>query len=221
MKLRIVCQDALDCLAEAGVEQAFVVISDQKFEVMRFLSNGEEYGVRLAYLHQRDINGLPYAVDCANQWVQDRNCVLLLPDTLLEPRDAVRQALDFLDEHEADVVLGIFPTERPADLCPVEFDSQGRVSGLYDKDASHGIMNTWGFVVWGPNYTAHLHQFLLATPRPEGRELTFAEVILSALHNGLHVRALSIKGGKFVDIGKNSSLVEARLTLERRAAREE
>ena len=225
VRLRVVCQDALDCLAMAGIAQAYVIISDQKFEVMRFLSNGQEYGVELAYLHQRDVNGLPFAADCAYPWVRESICVLLLPDTLVEPSDAVRQAVTYLNQQSADVVLGIFPTDRPGDLCPVEFDEQGRVQGLYDKDASRGIMNTWGFVIWSPSFTEHLHAFLnndTKLPSESGaqaREVTLAEVIAAAIERDLTVMALPIRNGKFIDIGKHSSLVEARLSLEGRAPR--
>jgi len=216
VQLRIVCQDALDSLSVAGIAEAYVIISDQKFEVMRFLSNGQEFGVHLAYLHQREINGLPFAIDCAYNWVKERNCVLLLPDTLLEPRDAVRRAIVFLEEKEADVVLGVFPTDHPEDLCPVDFDTSGRVRSLHDKDASKGIMNTWGFVVWNPTFTAHLHGFVNDVVNPPGRELTLADVITTALETRLSVFAFPIDGGKFMDIGKSSSLIEARQILEER-----
>jgi len=216
VQLRIVCQDALDSLSAADIDEAYVIISDQKFEVMRFLSNGQEFGVNLAYLHQREINGLPFAIDCAYNWVKERTSVLLLPDTLLEPRDALRRAIAFLDKKKADVVLGVFPTDHPEELCSVDFDPDGRVRGLYDKDASRGIMNTWGFVVWSPAFTAHLHAFVNDVVNLPGRELTLADVITAALETRLSVFAFPIDGGKFMDIGKSSSLIEARQILEER-----
>ena len=214
--VRVVCQDALDCLAAGAVSKAFVVISDHKFEVMRFLSDGREYGMELAYLHQRDICGLPQAIDCAYPWIGDNNTALVLPDTMIEPRETVAILLDALRRSESDVVLGVFPTAHPGDLCPVEFDESGRVLGLYDKDATRGISNTWGVAVWTSGFTEYLHRYLNTGPSRRGTELALAEVFMAASREGLVVTALPVPNGRFVDIGRRSALLEGRKLIEGR-----
>ncbi len=134
--VRVVCQDAFDCLAAASISKAFVIISDHKSEVMRFLSDGRECGVDLAYLHQREVCGLPNALSCAYPWIRSSRVALLLPDTLIEPQDSIAQLLSFLETSGSDIVLGVFPTPHPEDLCPVEFDEQGRVTGSMTKMAA-------------------------------------------------------------------------------------
>lgn len=110
IQLKVVCQYSLECLSDAAIENAYVIISDYKFEVVRFLSDGRDYGINLAYLHQREVNGLPFAIDCAYRWVRDKISVLVLPDTIVKPRNSVQQILNFLTRSRADIVLGIFPT---------------------------------------------------------------------------------------------------------------
>jgi glucose-1-phosphate thymidylyltransferase len=215
LRIKVVCEYALDNLVEAGVEQAYVVISDNKCEIIRFLSDGRDYGIRLSYLHQSEVIGLPYAIDCAYGWIGDRATALVLPDAIVEPRDAVRQLLDFRRQRGAEVVLGVFPTERPQDLCPVRTDDRQRVLALYDKDRSGaGLRNTWGMAVWGPSFGEFLHSFLARATAPAGRELTLAEVLTAAVAEGMDILALPVEGGKFWDIGKSSSLIQARLELE-------
>ena len=218
VQLKVVCQYVLDCLVDASIDQAYVVVSDHKLEVIRFLSDGQEYDINLAYLFQKEIKGLPFAIDCAYRWVRDDVSVLVLPDTILEPRDCVRQALDFLYETEADVVLGVFPTSHPEDLCAVQFDSQGRVHRLYDKERSHGFMNTWGMAAWSPMFTEFLHRSLqehAGRPSVPGEgELALADIFSKALESGLKVLAYEVARGKFWDIGKNSSLIKARREFE-------
>jgi glucose-1-phosphate thymidylyltransferase len=214
--VRVVCQDALDCLAAASVTKAFVVIGDHKFEVMRFLSDGREFGLDLAYLHQRDICGLPQAIDCAYPWIGGSNTALVLPDTIIEPRGTIAMLLDALGRSRPDIVLGVFPTDHPGDLCPVDFDEGGRVLGLHDKDPSRGIANTWGAAVWTPAFTEYLHCYLADASVRGGRELTLAEVLMSASRDGLVAGAVPVPGGKFVDIGRRSALVEGRKVIEAR-----
>jgi glucose-1-phosphate thymidylyltransferase len=214
IRLKVVCEYALDGLAEAGVRRAYVIISDNKCEVLRFLSDGKEYGVELAYLHQREVVGLPTALDCATMWVRGQISALVLPDTIVEPRTAVRDLLLFREESEAEVVLGLFPTNHPEDLCPVEYDEGLRVIALHDKVRGCSIPNTWGLAVWTPAFMSLLHE-VLRTGLPAGRELSLSEVFAHAMASGLRVMALPISGGRFWDIGKNSSLINARCEFER------
>lgn len=132
-RVRLVCEYALDCLVAASVRQALVIIGDHKFEVTKCLSDGRSFSMDLAYLHQRTIAGLPLAIDCAFPWTVDRVSVLVLPDTILQPRNCLAQLLTFQALWSADLALGIFPTSHPSDLCPVDLDTDGRVLALYDK----------------------------------------------------------------------------------------
>ena len=214
-QLKVVCQYVIDCLIEASIHQAYVVMSDHKFEVVRFLSDGQEYGINLAYLYQREIDGLPFAVDCAYSWLTDEVSVLVLPDTILEPADSVCQALNYFYETESDLLLGVFPTAHPEDLCAVEFDSKGRVIKLFDKDSTHKIMNTWGMAVWSMRFTEFLHQYLTNVGAQNNREMSLSDIFSAALQAGMKVLAFPVAKGKFWDIGKNSSLVKARREFER------
>ncbi len=218
LRIKVVCEYALDNLVEAGIEQAYVVVGDHKCEILRFLSDGRDYRIRLAYLHQSEVIGLPFAIDCAYGWIGDRTTALVLPDAIVEPRDAVKQLLELRRQQGAEVVLGVFPTERPQELCPVRYDDRQRVVALYDKDRSGagGLQNTWGMAVWGPAFGEHLHRFLARATAPAGRELTLADVLTSAVAEGMDVLALPVAGGKFWDIGKSSSLIRARLEIEAR-----
>lgn len=213
-RLKVVCEYAFECLVAAGVRRALVVISDPKVEILRFLSEGREVGVDLAYLHQRDVVGLPAAIDCAYPWVGDRESLLVLPDTVVEPPEVAAELLDFLRARQADVALAVFPTDHPGDLCPVETDAFGRVRALHDKQAPPGLENTWGLAAWTPRFATYLHELLRRPGAPSDRELPLAEVFSAALAEGLEVVALPLARARFWDIGKNSSLLRARQQFE-------
>jgi glucose-1-phosphate thymidylyltransferase len=205
-RLRVVCEYSLECLVAARVSQAFVIISDHKYEVVRFFSDGEEHGLHLAYLHQRNANGLPQAIDCAYPWARSAVSALVLPDTIVEPSDSVSRILDYLQESTADAVLGIYPTDHPEDR---------RVISLHDKCMHRNLLNTWGTAAWTPTFTEFLHDYLKRNAAPMGRELTLAEILVAALAQGLRVDAVPFSEGRFWDIGKNSSLVKARREFDK------
>jgi glucose-1-phosphate thymidylyltransferase len=208
-RVRLVCEYALDCLMAASVRQALVVVADHKFEVMKCLSDGRDFSVELAYLHQRRIAGLPWAIDCGHAWTKDRLSALVLPDTIIEPRDCLRQLLAFRADKSAELALGVFPTPRPKDLCPVEFDADGRVLALYDKKSAAFAQNTWGIAAWTPRFAEFLHCFLARHEAQPGRELALADIIAAFLRAGENVRAMPVRDGAFWDIGTSASLAEA------------
>lgn len=214
-RLRVVCEYSLECLVSAKVSQAYVVISDQKYEIVRFFSDGKEHKIHLAYLHQRNVNGLPQAIDCAYPWARSAISALVLPDTIVEPSDSVSQILDSLQGSAADVVLGVYPTDHPEDLCPVQYDDDLRVVSLHDKCARGKLLNTWGTAAWKPPFAEFLHDYVTRVTAPMGRELTLAEILTAALKQGIRVDAAPFSEGKFWDIGKNSSLVKARQEFDK------
>lgn len=215
-RLRVVCEYSLECLAAANVSQAYVVISDHKYEIIRFFSDGKEHGINLAYLHQRNVNGLPQAIDCAYPWTRDAISALVLPDTIIEPSDSVSRILHSLQNGTADVVLGVYPTDHPEDLCPVQYDENQRVVSLHDKCARNdSLLNTWGTAAWTPTFAEFLHDYVARVTVPAGRELTLAEILTAALKLGIRVDAVPFHQGRFWDIGKNSSLLKARQEFDK------
>lgn len=204
-RLRVLCEYALDQLRAAGVPRAVVVIGDHKFDVLRHLGDGAAVGLDLAYVHQAAATGLPGAVDCARAWTRDRTTALVMPDTIAAPATACGRALAELERSGADVVLGLFPTDRPEALCPVELDAAGRVTALHDKVAGIRLANTWGLVVWRPTFARFLHQALAAIGEP-GREVTLAEILTGALDAGLDLRGVAVPGGRYLDLGTPEAL---------------
>jgi len=73
----------------AEIRQCFVIVSDAKPEIARYLGDGRERDMALAYLMQTAPLGLADAIDTAFPWVGDRYCCLALPDAVFNPPDAL------------------------------------------------------------------------------------------------------------------------------------
>lgn len=204
-RLRVLCDYAFDQLRAAAVPRAVVVIGDHKYDVLRHLGDGGRVGLDLAYVHQAAATGLPGAIDCAYAWTRECTTALVMPDTIATPATACGLVLDQLDRTGADVVVGLFATDRPEELCPVELDPAGRVVALYDKVPGIRLANTWGLVVWRPTFARFLNQVLRALP-PSPREVTLAEILTAALDEGLDLRGIAIPGGRYLDLGTPEAL---------------
>jgi glucose-1-phosphate thymidylyltransferase len=119
--------------------------------------------------------------------------------------------VQLLSRHEsagADVTLGIFPTDRPEKLCPVEMDATGRILAMTDKPAQPKAMNTWGCACWSPSFTQFMHDYL-AWIAPPGSEVVLASVLRAAMADGLAVYGHFFPHGEYIDIGTPDDLVMA------------
>jgi glucose-1-phosphate thymidylyltransferase len=189
---------SLRALSAAGVQRCVVTISDRKPELMRYLGDGTDFQLQLAYVQQSTPSGLAVAVSLATDWARDSYSCMLLPDTIVHPCKAMSNLRQVMDREEWDLVLGVFATEVPEQLGPVRFDNDGRVLEVLDKPVSTEIRNTWAMAVWSPSFTALLHQ---AVAGAAGANLALGEIFNLAVQKGMKVKALWFPHGSFVDIG--------------------
>jgi glucose-1-phosphate thymidylyltransferase len=211
-----VCMYALEAMREAGVDRCVVVVSDEKYEVLRVLGDGTDFGLPCAFVLQREPHGLAHAVRCAQPWIRDANVVLAMPDTVTLPQDALRKMHTLLVDTAADVVMGVFPTEEPERLGPVEMAPDGTVIHVHDKPGHRRWMNAWGLVAWAPSFT----EFCCAWDQERHREGVPERVLGHAMEaaraSGMSVRALVFEDGVFADIGTPEGLAVTVDLLARR-----
>ena len=208
-----VCHFALDALRVAGAARAFLVLSDDKLEVLRVLEDGRDYGLPLAYLVQPEPLGLTHVVRLAAPWLGEADVAFALPDTITFPEDALARLVARREATGADVMLGVFPTEEAARLAPVRLDAGGRVLALWDKPAAPEVHNTWGLVVWSARFTRFCAEWDERRTEAEGK-LTHA--IEAAMGAGLAVHGLEFPGGVFRDVGTREGLADALRVLAAR-----
>lgn len=142
--LRAVCEFCIECLSNASVNLAYVVISGHKLGVVNFLKDGYNHNIRLGYIYQVEQKGLVDAIDCVYPFIDNKSVVLVFPDTIITPTTSLRPMLQEFKSRDEEVVLGIFRTESPADLCQVVYDRNHRVKQLFDKVKFTRVKNTWG-----------------------------------------------------------------------------
>lgn len=199
-----VAEYSLQAMRHAQVDRCLVVISDSKTEVVHYFGDGSELPLPLAYLYRGQPKGLADAVDAGYRWTADTGSYtcLALPDTIFQPITALATICERIIAVDADVVLGLFPTEHPELLGPVRLDPAGRAVEVLEKPAHTDLYNTWGVAVWSPRFAAFLHEFLASNPTESGRpDLSVSQVFNAAIGKGYNVRGVFFEDGSYLDVG--------------------
>jgi glucose-1-phosphate thymidylyltransferase len=192
---------SLFSMREAGLSKCLMVISDRKPELLRYFGNGSSVGMSIAYINQPEPLGLASAIDAAFDWAGNSCVCLALPDTVFSPSTAIATVNKALLAHNADLVLGVFPTLQPQQLGPVRFDNKDRVLEVLEKPSSTDLHNTWGIAAWTPGFSKFLHR-----PGLELRDLSIGRVFNDAVREGFDVRAVSFDSGSYTDLGTGEAL---------------
>jgi glucose-1-phosphate thymidylyltransferase len=201
----------LEKMRLAGITEAIIVLREGKWDIPAHYKDGAIVDMRLAYLAVPPTAGPPYTLDYAYPFVRDAIVALGFPDILFEPNDAYARVLTHQARTHADVVLGLFPADRPEAMDVVAVTGDGQVEQILVKPAHTNFTRTWGIAVWTPAFTEFLHDRLAEeSTTTEGTELHVGNVIQAAIEAGMHVEGLVVSEQPFLDIGVPEQLARAR-----------
>ena len=196
---------SLQLLSNANIARCMVVVGESKFEIVRYLGNGDYHNISISYLFQRVAAGMCQAIDLSFPWLNDHIVCLCMPDTIIYPATAVEETLLLLKNLKADVALGAFKTNTPERFGPVKLKDDGyTVEEVYDKPSYTDLKNTWGLACWKPSFSSFLHEYLKAHHSSD-TEITLGSVLQSALEHGFSVVCKQF-ATEYVDIGTPQGL---------------
>lgn len=137
-----VCHYLLDAMRFAGVDTSYIVINNTKFDIPKYLGNGNNSDLSIAYLLTEKTEGVPFTLAEAYPFVKDSTVVFGFPDILFSPVDGLQQLLLHKEETENDVVLGLFPTNNPQKMDMVEIHDN-QVTNIIIKPKQRMLTHTW------------------------------------------------------------------------------
>ncbi len=210
----------------AGMREAVLSIAGTKLDIRDHF--GDVYrghfavkhtaAVKLNYVLVNDSPNTPTSIDAAYQLTRGRICALGFADILYSPCPGYARALNVLARGDADVVLGLFPTNQASSSDMVAFGADGRVTDILIKQvAGERLAYTWSLAVWRPEFTDYMHGWLVADPRrsrtcTDSSERYVGDVLLAAMGDGLRVDAVVVSARASLDAGTPQSLERARQT---------
>lgn len=205
-----IAQYVLDNLSAAGLNHVVFVINETKHQLIGFFGNGHRFGCQISYVVQEQnadraestSPGLAHALDSAYHLTQGKVVFFGMADTIMQPRDVFARAWAAATPQD-DVVLVLFPTERPEKFGMVRLDRDDRVLEIVDKPRQTDLTEMWGCILWRPRFTEHLHDCV----RRQGIS-DFAQIMNSAIAAGYRFRGVHILDGTYIDLGTYEEIME-------------
>src|SRR6187549_1507159 len=176
---KVVSHYLLERFRAGGIQRAFMVLHESKWDIPRYFGSGEIADVALAYLAIPGSRSVPETLDRAHPFVQGSLVALGFPDVIFEPVDAYARLVERQAAAGADLVLGLFPTERFRTTDMVEVGPDGRVLRVEVRPETTSLRFNWLIAVWGPAFTAFLHEAVRRALAGEG-ELQIGAVVQGA-----------------------------------------
>jgi glucose-1-phosphate thymidylyltransferase len=205
-----VSQFVLDSLVASGVGHVVFVINETKHQLVGYFGDGSRFGCHISYVvqevareeHHSTSPGLAHALDAAYHLVRGRTVFFGMADTIVAPQDVFAQAWASAEEQD-DVVMILFPTNRPEKFGMVRLDGANRVLEIVDKPQETALTLMWGCILWRPRFTEHLHECV----RRHGTS-DFAAILNQAIAGGMRVRAFPVADGSYMDLGTYEEIRE-------------
>lgn len=216
LRPKVVSHYLIEQLRQGGVQKAFFILRNGKWDIPQYYGDGAIVGMNLGYLMMGKPFGTAYTLDAAYPFVRGARVALGFPDILFEPRDAFTRALHRLASTRADLVLGLCRVRDKSISDMVAVHRTGAVRELVIKPKTTKLKLGWVFAVWTSKFTEFMHEYL-QTPRTATEvpnaglpaELTVGHVIQAAVSGGLLTQSVIFPGRTYLDIGTPGNLIEA------------
>jgi glucose-1-phosphate thymidylyltransferase len=207
---KVACHYLLEKMRLADITKAYIVIREGKWDIPAYLCDGSMLDMHLAYLIVGPTAGPPYTLDEAYPFVRDVVVAFGFPDILFEGDKAFGQLLSQQAVHDADIVLGLFPADRPEKMDMIELGENGRVTDLVIQPRQTQLQYSWDAAVWTPAFTEFMHSYLAQkTAAASHSEFSVGHVIQAAIRDGLKVEGVPVSDKPYLDIGTPEGLTKA------------
>jgi len=208
-KTRVASSFLIESFQEAKASKSYLILRNGKWDIPEYLLDGRAAGIPLAYIVSESTRGVPYTLEKAYPFIKDEIILLGFPDIIFEPMDAFTQLLNQQQLTSADLVLGLFKTEKPEKADMVVFDKDERLVDIIIKPAQSQQIYTWIIAVWTPVFTQFMHDFLndkKDSLSQSQSELHIGDIVRAALQHNMKTSYVQFDSGSFLDIGTPEEL---------------
>jgi glucose-1-phosphate thymidylyltransferase len=220
---KVVSHYLLEMFKLADIEKAFIVVHPGKLDIPAYFGSGQMVDMKLAYLLVDLPIAVPYTLDQAYPFVQNKLVALGFPDIILRPEDSFVRLISRKMKTKADVVLGLYPTDQPHKMDVVDFDGNGNIRQIRPKPAefkNNEVYYAWLSAIWTPAFTQYLHEFVsehkkrhpagnVETSIKSRRELFVGDIFQAAIADEFRIETVLFTEGQGLDIGTPGDLAKA------------
>jgi glucose-1-phosphate thymidylyltransferase len=205
-----ISQFVLDNLKIADVQHVAIVINETKHQMIGYFGSGRRFGCKISYVYQEQSvaegnstsPGLAHALDSAYHLTRGKTVFFGMADTIMQPINVFKTAFE-MAQSEDDLILVLFPTERPEKFGMVQLDENKQVLKIIDKPQKTILTEMWGCIIWRPRFTELLHNCVNQHDISD-----FAAIMNKAIDDGFRLRGVSFQDGLYIDLGTYDEIME-------------
>jgi len=189
-----------EMLREAGILRVFLVVGYKKEQIISYVEDGSEFGLKVAHITQPNQRGIADALLQADSFIHE-DFLCLLGDTVLTPKNSLKALIEFHTKRKPVATLLVKRVEdvREYGIIEPEGDEIRRViekpQSIADAPSKLAIVGCYAF---SPKI------FEVAKKTPTNRrtgEIELTDAIQVLIESGEHVCYLEFEG-TYIDTGK-------------------
>lgn len=202
-----------DCLlqayADAGLDAAVVLHREGKEDIAEHYQGHPIDGLPIRYLKVGSTPSTLHTLQAALENIPREAVALGFPDIQFNAPDAFVQLRRALENSTAEIVLGLFSTDRPDKVDMVDCDDNGTVRAIVIKPETTELKYSWVLAVWRPRFTEWLRDNLETLKQSHPGELFVGHALQAVMAEGWEVQSLTFENAKLLDIGTHDDLERA------------
>jgi len=202
-----------DCLlnayAEAKLDAAVVMHRQVKTDIAEHYKTHPIEGLPIRYHMVPPTPSTLHTLGAALDHIPREAVALGFPDIQFNAPDAFVQLRRALENSTAEIVLGLFDTDRPDKVDMVDTDDDGKVREIIIKPTHTELTSSWVLAVWRPRFTTWLRENLARLEKNHAGELYVGHALQAVMAEGWEVQSLYFEGAKLLDIGTPEDLQRA------------
>lgn len=221
-----VIEYSVRALADAGIEKAFIVLGEGKWQILEYLRDGSRFNISLSYLYQDmgekgENKGTAKAIQVAEKWI-DEDFIVIYGDSFFYPYNFLQDEINLHFSEKADVTMGVYMMKEHKDYGVVKI-VDGEIVDILEKadvkEVENVKINNMFPVNSGPIiFTTKVFEYIKATRASSSGEYWITDTIRMMIRDKRKVIAYMIPRDVFWrDIGRMEHRIEAEAYLLKKA----
>jgi len=190
----------IETMRDAGIEHLIFTINPLKTDLLKYLGNGKQFGLNFSYCIHPEPKSLAHSINEAYHLIKDKTVAFAMPDTIIQPSSFMKQLIKYHeDNQDSKITLGCFKTDKPWKFGMVKMKNN-LAEEIIDKPKSTSLEWMWGTIIWEPECTEQINQFIKDSDEDNSKELILSDTFKRLLERK-HVYCCCFNDGQYKDLG--------------------
>ncbi len=196
----------LKAIQSCRINEILMVVHFMGDAIRDHFGEGEDFGLEIEYVEQKEVLGTGNAVGAIEPYVVDD--FLLVYGDLLFTAEAVKKVIGLHEKKKAAVTMAVVPVENPENYGILELGEEGDVKRIIEKpsqeNATTNLANAGIYI-----FSKEIFGKIKETSASSRGEWEITDAISLLLKEGKQVSAAEVSKEDWFDVGKPWDLLEA------------